>query len=118
MKTYFYILAEYKNQGFVISKLTDEKKARDFFVSLDSSHLMNSGKTEAEIFSRINYLDTYFIADDTKIINMRGMIFSEGKQANAYLIESDTEIIDFSKLPRVNENELFKESNNECDFPF
>lgn len=117
MKNYFYILAEYKNQGFVISKCTDEKEAKANLVSLDS-RLMTNGKTELEALGRSEYLETYFIEEETKIINMVGMIFSEGKDVNTYLIKSETEITDFSKLPRINENELFKEEDNACDFPF
>lgn len=117
MKTYFYILAEYKNQGFVFSKLTDRKEAMNSLTNLNSM-LSETDKTEVEALGELKYIETYFISDSSKIINIRGMVYCEGKQVNTYSIYNETEITDFSKLPRINENELFKEENNACDFPF
>lgn len=79
---------------------------------------MFTGTTEVEVLGKVGYLETYFIADETKIINMNGIIFSKGKEVNTSLIKCETEITDFLKLPRTNENELFKEEDNACDFPF
>ena len=118
MKTHYYVLAEHDREGYVFSEVIDDKNlATNMFVSLNG-FCFDSGEPTEIALGQLNYLKKYSIPESNTMINMNGMIVSNGKVVNTYLIESKLEITDFNTLPRVDEQERLNNFVSDCDFPF
>lgn len=117
MKSYYYLLAEVNNEGFVLWKeFTDRRKATAEMAKL-GGYFYDSEKSEEEALKELQYIERYAFPLKNTVINMRDMIYSEGKQVNCYLIKSEVEITNFVNLPRV-DKATFDNNVSECDFPF
>lgn len=117
MKSYYYLLVEVNNEGFVLwEELTDRQKATAEMTKL-SGYFYDSKISEEETLKELQYIERYTFPLENTVINMCDMIYSEGNQVDCYLLKSETKIINFVNLPRVDKT-IFHNNISECDFPF